>query len=211
MTKKERFVSFLLVVIYIVGLLGIGLPLHPDFVRLTPLNLLVSVALLLWNHPVWQPKAMAVLAFIFIFGFLAEAHGTNYGLIFGNYQYGNVMGWQLWKTPLSAGLLWLIVTYGVGVLMNQVARAWHFLAKAALGAFLLVWLDSWIEPVAIKLSFWQWENNTIPLQNYIGWYIIGFIELAVFHYFLPFMKNSIGLVLLLLQFLFFMVLNVLFA
>jgi bisanhydrobacterioruberin hydratase len=211
MTKKERFISFLLVVIYIVGLLGIGLPLHPDFVQLTPLNLLVSVLLLLWNHPVWQPKAIAVLAFIFLFGFLAEAHGTNYGLIFGNYQYGNVMGWQLWKTPLSAGLLWLIVTYGVGILMNHVAHAWHFLAKAAFGAFLLVWLDSWIEPVAIKLDFWQWENNTIPLQNYIGWYIIGFIELAVFHYFFPFMKNTIGLVLLLLQFLFFMVLTVLFA
>ncbi len=207
MTKKERLISFLLVVIYIVGLLGIRLPLHPDFVQLTPLNLLVSVGLLLWNHPVWQPKAVAVLVFIFLFGFLAEAHGTNYGLIFGNYQYGDVMGWQVWKTPLSAGLLWLIVTYGVGILMNQLGRAWHFLVKAAFGAFLLVWLDTWIEPIAIKLDFWQWENNTIPLQNYIGWYIIGFIELAVFHYFLPFVKNAIGIVLLLLQFLFFMLLS----
>jgi bisanhydrobacterioruberin hydratase len=101
-----------------------------------------------------------------------------------------------------------IVTYGVGILMNQLARAWHFLAKAALGAVLLVWLDTWIEPIAMKLDFWQWENNIIPLQNYIGWYVIGFIELAVFHYFLPFVKNSIGIVLLLLQFLFFMLLNI---
>jgi uncharacterized membrane protein len=208
MTKKEQRICFLLVVIYIVGIVGISVPLHPDFVRLTPLNLLVSVVFLLWNHQNWKKTTIFALLLITLFGFLAEAHGTNFGLIFGNYNYGDVMGWRLWKTPLSAGLLWLIVTYGTGALMNWLRPDWHFLLKAIVGAFLLVYLDTWIEPVAIKLAFWQWENNTIPLQNYIGWYWIGFIELAIFHYFLPQLKNPIGIMLLFIQFLFFAILNI---
>jgi putative membrane protein len=60
-----------------------------------------------------------------------------------------------------------------------------------------------IEPVAIRLNFWQWQNNVIPKQNYFGWYIIGFLQLAVFTYFLPNVKNKIGVVMLLIQFLFF--------
>jgi bisanhydrobacterioruberin hydratase len=207
MSKKERLICFLLVVIYIVGVVGISVPVHPDFVRLTPLNLTVSIALMLWNHQDWQKKSIFALFLITLLGFLAEAHGTNFGIIFGNYTYGSVMGWQLWQTPLSAGLLWLIVTYGVGTLMNTLRASWSIVAKAATGSFLLVFLDTWIEPVAIKLAFWQWENNIIPLQNYIGWYLIGVLELGVFHYFFPRLKNTIGIVLLALQFLFFILLR----
>ncbi len=206
-TKREYLISFLLLVIYIVGVLGISLPIHPDFVRLTPLNLLVSTALMLWNHPTWTVREWSIFVFIFLFGFFAEAHGTNYGLIFGNYQYGEVMGWKIWKTPIAAGLLWLIVTYGVGCLMNIAFPFLDFLMKSLLGALILVSLDMLIEPVAISLDFWQWENNSIPTQNYLGWYAIGFAQLAVFHYFLPEVKNKIGVVLLVIQFLFFAVLN----
>lgn len=202
-SKQESLIIFLLVVIYIVGIIGICLPIHPDFVRLTPINLLVSVGLMLWNHNNWSSKQIFVCCFAFIFGFLAEAHGTNYGLIFGNYKYGTVMGWQFLNTPISAGLLWLIVTYGVGCLMNIAFSTFDFLMKALLGALILVSLDMLIEPVAIHLNFWQWQNNVIPKQNYFGWYIVGFLQLAVFTYFLPNVKNKIGVVILLIQFLFF--------
>ena len=36
-------------------------------------------------------------------------------------------------------------------------------------------LDVLIEPVAIKLDYWSWENNVIPLQNYVMWFIVSFV------------------------------------
>jgi putative membrane protein len=36
-------------------------------------------------------------------------------------------------------------------------------------------LDYLIEPVAIALDFWQWENNIIPIRNYVAWWIIASI------------------------------------
>jgi bisanhydrobacterioruberin hydratase len=208
LTKKEKWISFELIVIYLVGIIGIILPLHPDFIRLTPLNLLVSIALMLWNHGRFTPKEIVGLVLVFVLGFLAEAHGTNYGVIFGEYQYGDVLGWQVWNTPLSAGLLWLIVTYGAGATMNLLFPSWHSIVKTIVGAAFLVLLDALIEPVAIAQQFWQWEGGVVPLRNYFGWFWIGVLQLLVFQYFMKGNQNKIGALLLAIQFLFFAVLNI---
>lgn len=208
LSRKENLVGLYLIIIYTVGVVGLTLPLHQDFVLLTPLNLLVSILIMLWFHDTWNMRSIAVLLFSFVFGFLAEAYGTNYGVLFGNYNYGNVLGTKLWNTPLAAGMLWLIVTYGAGVLLNQLFPKWHFLMKTTIGALLLVLLDTFIEPVAIKLNFWQWQGGAIPLQNYIGWGIVGTIQLAIFHYFMPTQKNNIGILLFVVQYLFFIILNI---
>lgn len=207
LNRKEKWISFELIVIYIVGIIGIVVPLHPDFIRLTPLNLLVSVALMLWNHGAFTLKEIIGLVLVFVLGFLAEAHGTNYGIIFGEYQYGEVMGWQVWNTPLSAGLLWLIVTYGAGATVNYFFPSWNFWFKAIVGAFLLVLLDTLIEPVAISQQFWQWKGDVVPLRNYFGWFWISIVQLAVFQYFIEKNTNKIAILLLLLQFIFFAILN----
>mgnify|MGYP002023459231 FL=1 len=34
-------------------------------------------------------------------------------------------------------------------------------------------LDVLIEPVAIKVNFWTWENPEVPLTNYIAWFVIS--------------------------------------
>lgn len=207
LNRKELWISFELIVIYIVGIIGIILPLHPDFVRLTPLNLLVSAVLMLWNHGVFSKREIIGIVIIFCLGFLAEAHGTNYGIIFGEYQYGEAMGWQLLNTPISAGLLWLIVTYGVGATMNLFFPNWIALLKIIIGAFILVLLDVLIEPVAITQNFWRWSGGEVPLRNYIGWFWVGVLQLSVFQYFIRDNKNKIATILLLIQFMFFAILN----
>ena len=40
-------------------------------------------------------------------------------------------------------------------------------------------LDIMIEVSAPRFDFWQFENNMIPLKNYIAWFIIG----SIAHYF----------------------------
>jgi putative membrane protein len=37
----------------------------------------------------------------------------------------------------------------------------------------MVLLDLMIEPVAIRLDFWHWQGGSIPIQNYIMWFLVA--------------------------------------
>jgi putative membrane protein len=62
--------------------------------------------------------------------------------------------------------------------------------KAGIGAVLMLLLDAVIEPIAMKMGFWQWENNLIPLWNYGTWFIASFMLLCLY-YRLPFQKDNL--------------------
>jgi putative membrane protein len=47
------------------------------------------------------------------------------------------------------------------------------------GATIATCFDYILEPVAIKLHFWTWENGQIPLLNYICWFFISALMLAI--------------------------------
>jgi putative membrane protein len=49
------------------------------------------------------------------------------------------------------------------------------IVQSLLGGFIMMLLDFIIEVSAPRLDFWKFENNTIPLKNYIAWFIIGSI------------------------------------
>jgi len=68
----------------------------------------------------------------------------------------------------------------------------------------MVGLDVLIEPVAVELDFWTWFGQPIPLQNYIGWWMVSVVLFSVW-YILPFAKeNRMAKWLLFFQFLFFL-------
>lgn len=207
-SRKEIYYTLFLCIIYAVGIVGIALPLHPEFVRLTPLNLSVSLLVVFLFQKNWDKKLIFVFVASYFIGWLAEAIGVNYGRLFGDfYHYGDAMGWQIFKTPLTAGLLWIIVSSGAAALCNYAFEEKAWFQKSVFGATLLVSLDILIEPVAAKLNFWQWQNHTIPFQNYIGWFAIGFVQLLVYQLFTPKFQNRIAIVLFLLQFVFFGIFN----
>jgi len=64
-----------------------------------------------------------------------------------------------------------------------------------------------IEPVAMAYDFWDWTNDIVPLQNYIAWYMIAFVLLVCFYKLEIAIKNKVAVALLVLQFLFFGILN----
>ncbi|MBK9792799.1 MAG: carotenoid biosynthesis protein [Sphingobacteriales bacterium] len=70
-------------------------------------------------------------------------------------------------------------------------------------------LDVFIEPVAIRLDFWQWQNNVIPFQNYVAWYLISFLLFLFFRRVNGAIQNRIAIIVLAIQFLFFAILNLL--
>lgn len=203
--SNKLLISFIfLIVFHLIGSIGLMGDQPGFFVRNTPLNLLLSVFFLLINHGKWSTGQVLGLTAIFIAGFTAEVIGTNTGYLFGNYWYGKTLGFKLFNVPLIIGLNWLMMIYVVGNII-QLLQLNDWL-KASLGAFMLLILDYFMEPVAIYLDFWQWEDGRVPFTNYLCWFIISFLFLSLF-FKIGFRKyNPVAAVLFLLQLMMFVVL-----
>ena len=73
----------------------------------------------------------------------------------------------------------------------------------------MVVLDLLMEPVAPELGFWAFDSTHAPLQNYIGWFIIGLFVQGIFHYGIERKDTTFSFHLLIIQFLFFGTINIL--
>jgi bisanhydrobacterioruberin hydratase len=205
--SNETMAIAYLAIIYLVGIVGILLPIHPDFILLTPLNLLVSLGVVLWFHPEWSRNTIWVLALCFMGGFAAEVYGVNTGILFGEYSYGPVLGWQLWNTPLMIGVNWMLLAYCCGVTLNTLIPRAGWPLRGLLAAGLMVALDFLIEPVAMHYHFWDWPGDVVPWKNYRGWFLVAWPLLSIFAAWQGQIRNKVALGLLVLQFLFFAILN----
>lgn len=201
--STQQMAIVVLSVLYFVGIIGIALPIHPDFILLTPLNLLVSVGLVLWHHQNWSSKTVWYLVIAYLAGFGAELFGVQTGLLFGDYEYGRVLGLKVWDTPLMIGVNWLMLGYCAGVASNLLLGDRSFWLRGTLAALLMVGLDVLIEPVAMQYDFWSWAGDIVPLQNYIGWFAVALPLELIFAYWHPGVRNKVGVVLFCLQIIFF--------
>lgn len=198
----RRVIFIILPLMYLAGIIGLNTPLlSPYFRLLTPYNLLASLALLLVFHTDWRRSFVYYCLLAFSVGFLVEVAGVHTGLVFGAYAYGPTLGFKVAEVPLVIGTNWLMLTYLCGNLADRLPGG--ILLKVLVAAALMTLLDVLIEPVAIRLDFWQWQEATIPLQNYVAWYAVSAALFFVF-FSLPFKKtNTVAPLLLALQFLFF--------
>ena len=206
--RPEAAIAILLI-FYGVGITGVALRIHEDFLLLTPLNLLLSLALTLAHHPDWSWKTAFFLGLCYVVGFGAELFGIQTGLLFGDYAYGPVLGPQVLGTPLMIGINWMLLAYAAGVTANHLLPGRHWALRALLGALLMVLLDWFIEPVAIRYDFWSWTEGTPPLQNYLGWFLVALPLLAVFAELQAHIRNKVAVALLLIQLVFFLTLGIL--
>lgn len=187
---------------YLAGLIGLNVSLSaPLFQLLTPFNLVASLGLLLLFHTDFRPSFWVYCVVAFAVGFLVEVAGVQTGVIFGEYAYGDALGFKIAEVPLVIGTNWLMLSYLCGSVTDRLPVA--LIAKVLMAAGLMTLLDFVIEPVAIRLDFWQWQGDTIPLQNYLAWYSIS-AGLFFIYFKMPFRKqNILAPLLLVLQFLFF--------
>ena len=74
---------------------------------------------------------------------------------------------------------------------------------------LMTSLDLLIEPVAIKLGFWFWKNDIIPLQNYAMWFVTCIFIRGIIYLFQPKINAKISFIIIGVSALFFGFLNIL--
>lgn len=169
-----------LIIFHLVGFWGLEFSNNSTYYQsLTPLNLVLTAVLLFSFHKSWDRSFVLFMIVVSLAGFLAEVIGIHTGLLFGNYEYGNAFGIKLWEVPLLIGLNWLILIYVTGQISCYVGGSiW---LKSFIGALLMVLLDVFLEPVATKFDFWQWDGNVIPVSNYLGWFGLSYILQYYYH------------------------------
>lgn len=204
---SRRYGLWILLVLHFFGLITMLSVNLNYFASYTPLNLLLSAAVLYFATPDYAKPGMR-LFFIcsFVIGYAAELLGTQTGFPFGNYQYMQNMAPHLWEVPLVIGVNWFLLAYATAQLTD------HFIYKAWLRVLVasaaMVALDFWIEPVAHKLGYWQWENNQIPWQNYLGWFGVSIIVQSIYQRWAAAHTNNLAKWYSLIVLIFFIILNI---
>jgi len=221
---KNQVATFIALLFHVSGFIAIGIFKSQLFIDLTPLNLLVSFGLILYTQPKPNSAFFAFLAIAFAIGFGAEWIGINTGRLFGNYQYGTVLGPEWQGVPWLIGVNWFIMMYTIGISFHMFHKMLEgkagelssfnkkYMAFSLVfdGAALAVLVDWVIEPVAIKMGLWSWSGNVIPSLNYWSWFGVSVIIMIIFRL-LPFEKHNLFAVhLLLIQLMFFLLLSKVF-
>jgi uncharacterized membrane protein len=204
-TYLPAFSIGILVVLYTVGIWGLDSGHRDWFLAATPLTLVLSTGFLLLNHTGWNGRFLAGMAFCCLSGFFIEVLGVKTGLVFGNYAYGETLGFKAWEVPLVIGLNWLMLIYTTSSLAGRLPLPSG--VQAGLAALAMTLLDVLIEPVAMRLDFWQWENGQVPLQNFLAWFCVSLVLILLLRGFGFGKRNPIAAALFLLQCVFFGTLN----
>ena len=168
----------ILIIIYSVGLTGFLSSHREIMVQLTPYTLLLSMILILINQAEWDRFLFLFIITMLIGGYLIEVAGVKTGLLFGHYSYDHALGYELLDVPLIIGVNWFVLVFSSGMLSN-LFNINRFL-RSVIASVLMVIIDFSLEPVAMNYDFWSWENDTVPVQNYVSWFFISLIFQGLF-------------------------------
>jgi putative membrane protein len=173
--KEERLIIYLLVPFYLVGTIAhIGDATLPLMLLLTQYSILLTSVIGFFFDIREKNMPLLSWAFItFLVTLFLEIVGVATSLVFGAYTYGDTLGLKLLGVPLLIGMNWTIIILGIADVVRQ--KVTNNALAALITASLTVLFDYVMEPVAIAFDYWNWAVGTIPLQNYIAWFVIAFL------------------------------------
>jgi len=196
---------FIIWLFHLCGMVGISYGNKEFFLAFTPINLFISFVLLFVNQKQLESKELKSVFLIFFIGMISEMLGVNYGLIFGDYVYLDNLGVKILGVPVLIGVNWIILTFITGSLSSFIFKNKY--VSILMGAILMIGLDLLIEPVAPLLGFWIFDLQKVPLQNYLGWFVIGMITQALFQFKIAEKELTFSTHLLIINAIFFAFLN----
>ncbi|HEU4544688.1 MAG TPA: carotenoid biosynthesis protein [Microlunatus sp.] len=152
---------------------GLGLanaPLQPGVWWVSALAILlfstpVIVGAIQWLGP---RGGIGLLVALGLYALVVESIAVATGLPYGRFSYSEVLGPPLFGlAPPTVLLAWTPLILGALALTR---RAWAAVA-------LLVVVDMVLDPAAVMLGFWSWDEPGIyygvPLINFCGWVLSG--------------------------------------
>ena len=179
--NKKNISIFIIWLVHISGFLGMVFYDLDFFAGFTSINLFLMSIIVFTNIKLTNKNQIFSLLLIFLVGMLSEFIGVNYGLIFGEYTYGNNLGFKLFGVPLLIGLNWVILTVICANIASILIKNNSILLMIILGTTLMLIMDFVMEPIAPKLDLWKFKNLVVPTSNYIGWLIISILAQTIYN------------------------------
>lgn len=205
----NRYSVYFLYIVFSVGVAGhIFEPTKDIMLMLTPFTLLLANLVVVFPHLLnKQYKVIFWIGTVYLITLILEIVGVKTGLIFGSYTYGDVLGLRIFDVPLIIGFNWTIISLSIAFILSELKT--NLFVKALFAGCMAVLLDFFIEPIAIKLGYWNWTGGEIPLQNYIAWFVISFVAVLILLVFNSDTKNKVASHYYYIQLSFFVLLNLL--
>jgi len=164
----------IVILFHLVGSIGLAIPdTKSYFLSLSSYNLLLSFIIVIVSSQVKSLRFYIFILFVFLTGYFVELIGVHTHYLFGNYRYGSNLGFKILDIPLIIGVNWVVLILVSHSISLKIVK--HNIFTPIIASLLMVGLDFLIEPVAIKSDYWSWENNQIPLYNYVCWFLISFL------------------------------------
>jgi uncharacterized membrane protein len=182
----------LLAVVHAVGGVGLNSSQREFFVRLTPVNLLLSFGVvMLFHRGTSIGRLLGFIGLAFAIGWGVEVLGVHTGLPFGDYMYTDLQGWRVAGVPLLIGVNWVLLSYTMAVTIRPlVSKNYLLVLVAALGMTLL---DVLLEFFAVHQGLWIWEGRTYPgWENFAGWFGVSLLLQRLFLYLIPDARNRVA-------------------
>ncbi|MDA7762035.1 carotenoid biosynthesis protein [Crocinitomicaceae bacterium] len=176
---RDSLLQAFLIIIYIVGAVGFVLPeLKAEFLPLSGGVLYLSSFVMVIASKK-KTDFFIFMTIAFVVGFGAEAIGVNTGYLFGDYTYGTNLGPKFLGVSLVIGILWGVLALASASFVKRFVKSMGL--KIILSSLLMLGIDVLMEPVAIKSGFWTWSGNSVPLYNYVCWFLVAlFLQWVLF-------------------------------
>lgn len=203
---KVLLVKLIILMGYGISIPGLWMIRHnPAAFQLSWVFTTITLLLVLLFHEPFTLKFALAIAAVGFIGWLAEAIGTNTGVVFGDYTFGPSLGPKVFGTPFALLINWMISVYLITMILRpKITNIWRM---GFAGALLMVIYDILLEPVAIRLNMWSWDTTTPPLQNYIAWFLVSFPLVMLLSRYVKKSQNPLVIVVFVVHLLFFSLLN----
>lgn len=142
-------------------------------------------SLIFYIKSIGMTRSWRVLIALALFALLFESFAIYTGVPYGSFEYSSALG------PKFFGLAaWCVPFAWIPLVLMSGSLASFFVKKkidrVLVGTVILLIADMVIDPVAVKLGFWIWENSGsyygIPVINFLGWAVSGIVGIAIFIY-----------------------------
>lgn len=202
----KNYYEWIIYILFLVGAILHPIPMFRNFmIKLTPFTLILTTAIVLINI-MNEKKIILWFLIVFIITMIIEIMGVKTKMIFGNYNYGSTLGIKIFEVPIIIGFNWVLVILGAIQIISKITTNKLFLILFS--SILTVLFDLILEPIAIKLNYWNWYKNIIPLQNYLAWFIVSSICVITFIKLNINLRNDLPAKYFITQFLFFLILSI---
>ncbi len=206
---KRNIITVILTGFYLFGIIfHLWNKTGPLVTGLTEITLYVCNALIIIYYFLINKENQNAFTWLLLTVFITlilEIIGVDTGKIFGTYYYGDTMRLKIRGVPIIIGINWAILILASFEISRLISPKKNLIP--ILAGIIIVIFDYVMEPVAMKLDYWQWKNNIIPFQNYLIWFLLA----VQFSYLINFLKIKTSLRILVvyfcLQLLFFIALN----